>query len=127
MKVYGIYEDKCRVELVPVERTHSTKENKNYGDGVRYINDVVSNVRYVCNKSTGIHINLSSDFDGYFEIVLKRAAGIYSKFSDLIKNDTGAEIKYINDDAVTNAMIVFHYKFYNDGFNLVCECSGYAD
>ena len=126
-KVYGICENKCRVEVIP------KCENRSMGvspinieraeNGVRYTG---MNVRTGSDGTGSINVYIPPDFDGYFEIVATRAdygSVKPSKYLDI----TGCYVKFINDNTLNTSHNVLYYKFYNNGLHMICECLSYAE
>jgi hypothetical protein len=120
-KVYGICENKCRVEVIP------KCENKIMGGNPINIGTAQNGIRYISRHGDVriINVYVPSDFDGYFEVVVVRADRSTVKPSSYLKI-TGSYVKFINDDNLDLTHDVLCYKFYNNGIGNVCECMSYA-
>lgn len=120
-KVYGICENKCRVEVIP------KCENKIMGANPINIGTAQNGMRYIGRHGDVriINVYIPPDFDGYFEVVVIRDGRSTAKPSSYL-NVTGCYIKCINDNNLDASHNVLCYKFYNNGLNMVCECMSYA-
>lgn len=125
-KVYGIYNNKCKVEVLAKDDSFGIAKEQIIGTSAVTIDNPENNVRYISVSAQYVTVNnLSQNFDGYFEIVIRRTYK-RSKYSEHIKFN-GVAIKFVNDDTVSSNIDVLTYKIHNDGLNIVCECSGYAE
>lgn len=120
-KVYGICENKCRVEVTP------KCEDKIMGANPINIGTAQNGMRYIARHGDVriIHVYVPSDFDGYFEVAVLRADRSTAKPSSYL-DITGSYVKFINDNALDMSHNVLYFKFYNNGLHNVCECMSYA-
>lgn len=125
-KVYGICENKCKVEVLSKKSAYGICKNKIMGANPINIGTPETGIRYVARHGDVriIYVTIPEDFDGYFEVVVIRYGRSTVKPSNYL-SITG-DVKFINDNALDVTHNVLCYKFYNNGIHNVCECMSYV-
>lgn len=144
-KVYGVCENKCKVEVLPLERSYGVSEVRtDTAEGSRIGGtleaDLPSNcVRHVV-KNYGKVIYSGDDNlikNGYnFQLVLHNDTGFPTNTSpaslvrvEVIINGTTWKrpIMFLNNpNFKLSDCTTAHFNFFFDGFNLCCRVEGYA-
>jgi hypothetical protein len=119
-KVYGICENKCRVEVIPKleEIILNGTEIKLALNGKRYI------TRASVLNPIPLHINDS--FNGSFEIVCKRTDRGRVLPYTYFNITGGKDVKFINNVTIDSTHTILHFKFYYNGYDYVCEWLSYV-
>lgn len=122
-KVYGICENKCKVEVIPSMTDQEFTNMRN-----PEIELPLYNARYVYDGGSVRSITLTIPDDVIFncDYRFEITAKIYGRVSKPSLFLIASGVKFINDDLDTSSFNVLHYKIYHDGLNLCCECSGYV-
>lgn len=128
-KVYGIRDNKCRVEIMTknqsfgITKVYMDKEsNKSV-----YMSFPKNGDRYIfANTIEALHINNMLDDipDNYYSEIIVRVKNRVSKPTDFLNIST---VKYLNKNLDVSKFDVLHYHFTYDGIHLCCYCAGYTD
>ena len=132
-KVYGMYDNKCRVEVL--SKDEALVINKSIVDTEMHVNvgypiPVPKNGEkriysggldnpYLCN-------GLSEYPDNYYGLVVIKVRGIARTPMEFLKINNVPNVKFLNGSLDTSSFTVLNYHFYHDGINLCIWCAGYA-
>lgn len=127
-KVYGICEDKCKVEVMTAEQTFGiTKVFKDTEpQGSVYMPFPKNGERHIFANTVGtMHVdNIPVDIeDNYYSEIVVRVKARVGHPSDFINIP---EVQYLNDYLITSNYDVLHYHFTYDGMSICCWCTGYT-
>ena len=127
-KVYGIGEDKCKVEVMTAKQTFGiTKVFKDTeAQGSVYLPFPKNGERYIfANTVVRMHVeNIPVDIeDNYYSEIVVRVKERVGHPSDYINIP---EVQYLNDYLITSNYDVLHYHFTYDGMSICCWCTGYS-
>lgn len=128
-KVYGICEDKCKVEVMTAEQTFGitkvTKETSSYASVNMSLPESGTRKVYpfpIGKINVSIPAGMTIKENYYSEIVVrvKERVGHPSDFINI------PEVQYLNDYLITSNYDVLHYHFTYDGMSICCWCTGYT-
>lgn len=129
-KVYGICENKCKVEVLAKSQAFGITETiiDNEDKTTFQFNLPESGQRRIFagvikNPICVIPDNMSFANNYYSEIIIRHNS--ITKHPSNFLNIAG--VKYLNNDLDITYFNVLHYYFTFDGFNVCCRCTGYYD